>query len=293
MVVNAIDGQGASRGTRNAQEDAMKFKAMILRAATGLGFLIPLTAASTVVAGVVADEGTAVSGAPGEDHVDSATKDAAQFFPATQAPNSSSARAVGMGWAGYDSAARTPLVSAMVAARLGTRLVLAATAINSSTSSTVRPGVSARVQLLDQRRQGVDAGLSLGYRRDLFSAEGGFFQTVVSVGRRFGETNLIANLAYGQDGEGDDRDGEARLAGLRPVVAGLQLGLDGRMSHSIASTDPNRQLHGTPSMTYTAGVLAAYALGPWALMLETGITGRRTDHLDTGFVTLGGAGAVF
>ena len=271
----------------------MKCEAMIARAATGVGFLVALTGAANAAAGGVADEGTAVSGTAGDEHADFAGKDAAQFLPGTLAPSSSAARAVGMGWVGYDSAARTPLVSAMVAARLGSRVVLSATAINSSTSSIVRPGVSARVQLLEQERHGIDAGVSAGYRRDLFSAEGGFFQTVLSVGRRFGETNLIANLAYGQDGEGDDRDGEARLAALRPIVAGLQLGLDGRISHSLQSTDPNRRLHGTPSMTYTAGGLAAYSLGTWALMLETGITGRRVDDLETGFVTLGGMGAVF
>jgi hypothetical protein len=271
----------------------MTFETMIARVMTAASSLVVMMVASNAKAEDGADEGAAATEVPGLEYTQSAQKDVTQFLPGTLPPSSGTSRAVGAGWVGYDSAAHAPLVSATVAARLGARLVLAATAVNSSTSTTVRPGVSARVQLLDQRRMGVDAGVSVGYRRDLFSAEGGFFQGVVSVGRRFGETGVIGNLAYGQDGEGDDRDGEARLAALRRVVAGLQLGLDGRASHSLQSTDPNRQVHGTASMTYTAGTIAAYTLGPWALMLETGITGRRTDHLHNGFVTLGGVGAVF
>jgi hypothetical protein len=219
--------------------------------------------------------------------------DAVQFLPGTMAPDTGSGRASGMGWAGYDGAARAPLVSAMVAARLTGRLILAVTASNSSTSSAVRPGVAARLQVLQQGSHGIDGNLSLGYRRDLFSAEGGFFQAVLGAGRRMGATNVIANLAYGQDGEGDDRDGELRVAVLRSLTGRLQLGLDARYGQSLVSTDPNRAAHGTPSMTYIAGAVAAFTVGSWAMLLETGATGRRTQQLENGYLAMAGIGAGF
>jgi hypothetical protein len=227
----------------------------------------------------------------------SASADPGRFLPGTVAAQAGAALAAGTGWAGYDGATRTPLLGALAEARLARWLVLGVSVVyaqgNDLQPSAVRPSVVARAQILDQRRYGIDASVAFAYRQDRFVGEDGFFQGVVSLGRSGEAGMLLANLAYGSDGEGDDHEAELRLVGMARLGRRLHLGLDGDLRRSIDSTDPHRSEHGTPSLEYAVGPAATYAVGPIALIAETGITGEQLMRFQNGFLALGGLGAVF
>jgi hypothetical protein len=104
---------------------------------------------------------------------------------------------------------------------------------------------------------------------------------------------LLANVAFGSDGEGDDHEGELRLVGLARLGARFHLGLDGRVRRSLGSTDPYRAAHGTPSLEVTAGPAATCAVGPMAVFVETGVSGAQLRRFQTGLLAVGGVGAVF
>jgi len=260
-----------------------------------LALLFSIVLATMAAPGLArAQESTAL--AP-EDHAIKASASPERFLPGTVAPEAGEALVIGLGWGGYDGATHAPLLGAGAEARIGSRFVIGVGATYAAASEThpgaVRPSFMARVQLLNSEKHGVDGGIALAYREDRFVDEDGFFQAAVSVGRRSSSYAWVANAAFGTDGEGDDREGQLRLAGLRRVARNVHLGLDGQVRQSLDSTDPRRSVHGTPSFAYMAGPVAALTLGPLALTLEGGMSGARTDVMHNGMAALGSVGAVF
>jgi hypothetical protein len=227
----------------------------------------------------------------------SEARDPTRFLPGAIAAASGSAQAAGLGWAGYDGATHDPMLGAAAEARLGSRLVIGVGVTYAASTSlqpwAVRPSVAARLQLLDQQTHGIDAGVAVGFRQDRFVEEEGLIQVSVAGGWRSERTTLLANLGYGQDGEADDHEGEVRLAGLRRLHRGLYLGLDGHFRKLLTSTDPFLDLHGTPSLEFTAGPVAALTAGSWVLTIETGVSGVRRGVLQTGAVVVSGVGATY
>jgi len=100
----------------------------------------------------------------------------------------------------------------------------------------------------------------------------------------------VSNLLYGQDGEGDDHAGEARLAALYEARRGLLVGVDSRYRHSLDSTDPNRFVRDRPEYELLAGPTASYTRGSWAVMAEAGLSTVRTTVTESGLVALAGVG---
>ena len=227
----------------------------------------------------------------------SASADPARFLPGVIAAEADAALVAGSGWAGYDGATHAPLLGSFAEARLARWLILGVGLVyaqgNDLQPAAVRPSVVARAQILEQRRQGIDASVAFAYREDRYVGEDGFFQGAVSFGRRSEAGMLLGNLSFGSDGEGDDHVGELRLVGLARLGNRLHLGLDGDLRRSIDSTDPRRSEHGTPSFEYAAGPVATCAFGPLALFVETGIAGAQLARLQNGLLALGGVGALF
>jgi hypothetical protein len=149
------------------------------------------------------------------------------------------------------------------------------------------------MQVLEQARHGVDAGLALAYRQDRYGGEDGFFQASAAFGFHDARGTWLAHVAYGQDGEGDDHEGELRAAGLGRIVGGLHVGLDARLRKSLGSTDPFRTQHGTPSLDYMVAPALVVASGAMAFVLEGGLAGAHVDRLRNGAVVLGGFGTIF
>ena len=222
--------------------------------------------------------------------------EATRFLPNTTSAVVGTTPALTAAWAGYDGAAKTPVMSLGTEVRLVRRLAIVAGVAYGNTRASdagLRPQLGVRLQILQQGASGVDASAAFTFREDRFTAEDGLFQGELAVGRSFGKTSAVVNVLYAQDGEGDDHEGELRLAAVRRVWRGLHVGAEGRYMHSLASTDPHRDALGTPSMEAMAGPVVAYMTGSWGFLAEAGVSMRQTNHLDTGLATLGGIGTTF
>lgn len=225
----------------------------------------------------------------------------AQTGPVNRLPEAVAARVngdrvVATTWAGYDGAKRSPLVSADLEARLIGRLVLmvgAGYTAQMPGSAGVRPQVGLRLQVLDQARHGVGGGVALMYRQDQFTTEGGFYQAALALERQQGRLLLVMNLLYGQDGEGDDRQGEARLAAMVIAARGLLVGLDARYRHDLWSDDPRGASPDRPVSELVAGPTASFTHGTWMVMAETGLSSIQVPARQTGVIALAGFGSWF
>jgi hypothetical protein len=205
-------------------------------------------------------------------------------------------RVVATSWAGYDGGKRAPLLTAAIEARLVGRLVLMAGAGYTAQmpgSTGVRPQVGLRLQVLDQARHGVDGGVAVMYRQDQFTTEGGFLQAAFAFQRQEGRLLLVMNLLYGQDGEGDDRQGEARLAAMVAARHGLLVGLDARYRHDLWSDDPRGASLDRPVSELVAGPTASFTYGSWIVMAETGVSSVHVPATQTGLIALAGFGSWF
>jgi hypothetical protein len=223
-------------------------------------------------------------------------RDVTRYLPTTSSATAGSTADVTSVWGGYDGASGAPLFSASTEVRLVRRVSLMAGvtyATSYAASTDLRPHIGARVQFLEQPSSGVDATAAFVFRQDRFTSEDGLFQGSLAVGRSFGETSAVLNVVYGQDGEGDDHEGEVRVAVTRRIVGELHLGAEGRYMHAIASTDPHRAALGTPSMEALVGPVVAYTAGRWAVIAEAGVASRQTSRVETGVTALAGVGASF
>ena len=167
----------------------------------------------------------------------------------------------------------------------------------SDTVHRLRPSIGARLQLLSQARHGVDGAVAVMYRAEGFNEPEGEIETVLSVGRRMGRTMLIGNVAYGQDPEARERDGELRAAVLVGVGqrADIHIGVDARWRFDLGSETAKLMASREPSYDVDIGPVAALPLGPVALIAHAGVSAFRRvgDSVRVGAVALGGVGASF
>jgi hypothetical protein len=236
-----------------------------------------------------------VAGDP-ESHL-LAAAEPARFVPGTVAATAGAAAGTGSGWAGYDGATRTPLVGAAADVRLGHRIVVGAGATyaarDSHQAAELRPSVFARFQILDQAHRGIDLGAALAYRQDRFVSEEGLLQATLSLGLRGDLGTVLVNVGYGQDGEGDDHVGDARLVAFRRLAGPLHVGIDGHVQWLFDSTDPNRIQHGTPGLELTVAPTMSYGVGPIQLLIEAGWSGVDLEQFRSGVLAVGGVGTSF
>lgn len=217
-----------------------------------------------------------------------------QLLPFTHAATVGAAAAVASGYAGYDGALGAVMES-HAEVRLWGPLALRGAAELGDTSRRVRPSLGARLQVLSQARHGVDGAVSVTYRAEGFTEGEGEIETLVAMARRVGAATLLANLAYGQDPEGRERDGEVRAAALARVSRRLFLGLDGRWRFDLGSDVAKLRANNEPTTDLDLGPVATLVLGPVALTAETGASlVRRIDgNTKLGLVAIGGIGTSF
>jgi hypothetical protein len=154
-----------------------------------------------------------------------------------------------------------------------------------------QPNVGARVNLLAQSRSGIDLSTGVFYRKEQYTVDDGVVQGVLALGRHFGRVGLFGNLAYAQDPEGDDREGEVALAMLYATTARLQLGVESKCRFDLFSSDPRRAARNSPVFESWSGPVLQYALGPIALLVQTGLSTLTNDHTRVGAIAIGGLGA--
>ena len=214
------------------------------------------------------------------------------LLPSTLAPRVGATGALALGFAGYDGARSAPLSSVAAEVRIWGPFAIRGGAEYSDVRRQLRPTIGGRVQVLRQERHGIDGSLSVFYRPEGFTEAEGEIESFVSVGRRFDRFAILGNLVYGQDPEGNERDGEVRLASL-VGLGRWTLGIDTRMRFALGmQRSANAQAE--PRFDLLAGPTAAAVIGPVAVFAEAGPSiVKLSGNLSTGLAALAGVGSVF
>jgi hypothetical protein len=156
-----------------------------------------------------------------------------------------------------------------------------------------RPGIGAAVQMLDERRHGVAGSAYLSYKAEGFTEGEGEIEGLVSFGKQLGAVHGTLNLAYGQDPDGVERDGEIALGLHIEPVPGLFTGVVGRARDALGSNGDK----GTGILRDALGAVSAtYAIGRFGVTALAGIGGVKTttsNGMQAGAEAAFSVGAVF
>jgi len=270
-------------------EDAMTIRFIAITIAGAI--------AATGIGSARADEPVADLAAEATETVVARSAADGQYLPLTLAPSVGAVGAVAAGYGGYDAARGSAVMVSYADVRVWGPLAIRGVADLSDTAHRLRPSIGARLQLLSQGRHGVDGAVAVMYRAEGFNEPEGEIETVLSVGRRFGRTLLLGNVAYGQDPEARERDGELRAAVLVGVGqrGDIQVGVDARWRFDLGSETAKLMASREPTYDVAVGPVAALPLGPVALIAQAGVSAIRRVGEDArvGAVALGGVGASF
>jgi hypothetical protein len=212
------------------------------------------------------------------------------LLASTLAPGVGATAALAVGFGGYDGARSAPIGSATAEVRVWGPFAVRGGAEYSSVRREPRPSIGGRVQLLRQERHGIDGSVSVFYRPEGFTEPEGEIETIVALGRRFDRVAVLANLVYGQDPEGNERDGELRFASL--YAAGRwTFGLDSRLRFAMGT---QKRAMAEPKLDLLAGPVAAAAVGPVAVFAQAGPSLLKlSGTTSAGMAALAGVGSVF
>jgi hypothetical protein len=214
------------------------------------------------------------------------------LLPGTLAPRVGANAGLAFGFAGYDGARSAPIGSATAEVRVWGPFAIRGGAEYSSVRKEPRPSIGGRVQLLRQERHGIDGSFSVFYRPEGFTEPEGEIESFISLGRRFERLSVLGNLVYGQDPQGNERDGEVRFASLYGTGR-WALGLDSRLRFALG-TQRGAMAQAEPKFDLLAGPVAAATVGPVAFFALAGPSVFRvTNNTSTGVAALGGVGSVF
>lgn len=211
--------------------------------------------------------------ATGEPDLGVKSAQAGMFLPLTEAPRTDTQRAFATALGGYDFAHRTARLEGRAEVTVFGPLALRVGTLYTQAPEQLRPSVGARVQALSQASgQGVDMSIGVFYKPEGFTEAEGEIEGVVALGRTIDRLALLLNLAYGQDPEGRERDGELRAAALYALVGGLQFGLDTRLRLDLGTEEDKLEDEGGAKVDLAAGPLVSYAFDRFALGLQTGLS---------------------
>ncbi|HEX5062184.1 MAG TPA: hypothetical protein VFV99_22595 [Kofleriaceae bacterium] len=184
----------------------------------------------------------------------------------------------------FDGSTSSVRVSALGEVNLWWR-VRGAVRLLDAFSDKPRPGVGAGLRWLD----GETASTAyLFYKTEGFTEPEGEVEALLSFERAFGAVRASANIAYGQDPEGNERDGElAFIAHVEPRT-GWFIGGTARYRDALGSTKEAviRDGFAGPTSTLTLGAFAI-SLNAGVAMAETQMTARKFGPAST--LSLGAA----
>jgi hypothetical protein len=212
------------------------------------------------------------------------------------APGSRQAgRVTAVAFSGYDGARRGMIVRSFLDANIYGPLDLRAgvSYLPNGVENAAKPHAGLRVRALNQDKHHVDLAFGLFYRLERFTEDEGMVQALVALGTRIDKAGLFANLTYGQDPEGDDREGEVMFAFLYELLPALQLGFETRLRIDLASDDPRRAARKASDFDGTLTPTLSYSLGPIAPLAHVGASTMHTNSWHIGAVGTGGLAAVY
>jgi hypothetical protein len=201
---------------------------------------------------------------------------------------------------GYDSASGSGIVRSAADASVTNFLAVRVEYEHApGTGSYDRLKVGARLQVLSEKKHGIDGGFGFFYDAKDFRNEGNVIGALL-LGRHFGKLNLYGNALFGMDTEGDDQALELRVGTGYRLTPALQLGFDSRGRYNM-SQDAKRTSANQVGWELQATPLAALSLGPIALLANVGPSflgftepgASQSSHVKAGVIALGGAGGAF
>jgi hypothetical protein len=172
------------------------------------------------------------------------------------------------GLGGYDSSRKKAIFDTMAEVHLWGPIALRVEAVYSQDTQRMRPSGGARVQLLNQEKHGLDGALSVFFKTEGFTESEGEIETYASLGRRFEVVSVVGNLVYGQDPEGNERDGEVR-ATVFHQTGRFSFGADARARFAIG-TQHGKAATVEPKFDALGGPMATVTVGPFAFFAEAG-----------------------
>jgi hypothetical protein len=215
-----------------------------------------------------------------------AAAQAGMFLPFTEAPRVDTQRAFATAQGGYEGARESGVLEGRAEVTVWGPIAVRVGVMYTGVPDQLRPTAGARVQALSQTDHGVDMSIGAFYKPEGFTEGEGEIEGVVALGRRFGRVGLIADLVYGQDPEGRERDGEVRLSGLYDLSSRFLLGLDSRMRFDLGTEDEKFEEEGAAEFDLVAGPLVGYVLGPVEVSAVAGVSVVGTDPAQAGPVLL-------
>jgi hypothetical protein len=177
------------------------------------------------------------------------------------------------------------------------RLVLRVDNVFATSDGKARPGIGAAVQMLDERRHGVAGSAYLSYKAEGFTEGEGEIEGLLSFGKQLGAVHGTLNLAYGQDPEAVERDGELAVGLHIEPLPGLFTGVIGRVRDALGSngdkgTGVLRDMLGAASATYVIGRFGLTASAGFAAT-KLAATPTTAETTQTGAQAAFSVGAVF
>jgi hypothetical protein len=177
------------------------------------------------------------------------------------------------------------------------RLVLRVDNVFAASGGKARPGIGAAVQLLDERRHGVASSAYVSYKAEGFTEAEGEIEGLVSFAKQLGPVHGTLNLAYGQDPDGVERDGEIALGLHVEPMHGLFTGVIGRFRDALGSNGDK----GTGILRDALGAATAtYVVGRIGVTASAGVVGvkllntaTQTTSTQTGAQAAFSVGTVF
>jgi hypothetical protein len=136
-----------------------------------------------------------------------------------------------------------------------------------------RPAIGAAVQFLDEAKHGVAASGYFVYKAEGFTEAEGELEGQVAFGKQLGPVHTTLNLAYGQDFDNVERDGEIALALHVEPMRGLFAGVAGRYRDSLGS---NGDKSTGILQDALGGATATYVVGNFGITATAGFAGVKT-----------------
>jgi hypothetical protein len=193
-------------------------------------------------------------------------------------------RAFAAGVVSYDSALRKTALDLNGDVQLfgPVRLTLRVDNVTGGNGGNARPGIGAAVQFLDEGKHGVSSTAYFAYKAEGFAEAEGELEGLVAFGKQLGPMHGTLNLAYGQDPEGKERDGELAVGLHVEPRRGLFTGVIGRFRDALGSNGDK----GTGVLRDALGAATAtYVFGNIGVTAMAGIAGVKTTTDSAGMKT--------
>ena len=141
--------------------------------------------------------------------------------------------------------------------------------------TAAKPGAGLGVQWLDEAKHGVSASVYLMAKTEGFTESEAEIEATLSFGRHLERFHVAVDLAYGQDPEAKERDGELAIAVDANVTRAWFVGVVGRARDALGSAGGKS---GVVQDAF-AGVSSTYVIGRFGITTSAGIAGVRLHDM--------------